>query len=427
MAEPEARRKLPWKMIAIAVLAMVQSVILWLMGLVMPDHGGDLSLYYRTSTALLRGELPYRDFHLEYPPFSLAAFLPPHLIAFGSHLSFDSYCNLFLVENVALAAGVLLLLVRIRSLWKGGGRPGPESLVAYSWMVLIVGALLPWRYDLFPTILSVIALCAMMAKRPGWAGIWLGAAIAAKLYPIVLVPIFCIFYLVSRQFREMRRMLLGAVAVVAATFLPFLALPAHETFSFITYNIDRGLQLESASSGIIMLAQAFGLTHVGTVSNYGAVHITSPWSAAFLRFLPVLFIASAAIICWLCYRKFREEQARTGLVSTSSIIAYSLAMLMAFVVENKVFSPQYVIWLIPFFALLPLRQLALGVAICAMTILIFPFNYGGLMAMDLPMVILLNVRNLAVLALAIWLAKGLREPIASQALDEEALAGSKMS
>lgn len=151
-----------------------------------------MSLYYRTSTALLRGEMPYRDFHLEYPPFSLAGFLPPHLMAFGSHLSFDQYCDLFLVENVALAAGILLLLVRARSLWRGVDRPSFTSLLAYSGMVLIVGALLPWRYDLFPTALTVLAVCAVMAKRPGWAGIWLGAAIAAKLYPIVLAPIFCI-------------------------------------------------------------------------------------------------------------------------------------------------------------------------------------------------------------------------------------------
>lgn len=201
-------------------------------------------------------------------------------------------------------------------------------------------------------------------------------------------------------------MLIGAAATVAVTFLPFLKLPLRETFSFITYNLDRGLQLESASSGIIMLAQAFGLTHVGTVSNYGAVHITSPWSAAFLHSLPILFLASTGVACWLCYRRFREEQARIGFVSSDSLVAYSLAMLMVFVAENKVFSPQYVIWLLPFFALLPARQRGLGIAICVMTILIFPFNYGRLMAMDLPMVILLNARNLVVAVLAVWLVIG---------------------
>ncbi len=104
-----------------------------------------------------------------------------------------------------------------------------------------------------------------------------------------------------------------------------------------------------------------------------------------------------------CLARFREEQAADGRVTSESLIAYSVAALLVFIVTNKVFSPQYVIWLLPLAPLLRLRQASALLAICVLTIVQFPFNYDHLLDMELLPVLLLNLRNLLVVALLLWL------------------------
>lgn len=41
----------------------------------------DVAIYRRAGEAILAGEVPYRDFFIEYPPGSLPAFVPPALFA----------------------------------------------------------------------------------------------------------------------------------------------------------------------------------------------------------------------------------------------------------------------------------------------------------------------------------------------------------
>ena len=46
-------------------------------GLLRGGHYGDVTLYAHDAKLVVAGKIPYRDFTLEYPPGSLAAFLPP--------------------------------------------------------------------------------------------------------------------------------------------------------------------------------------------------------------------------------------------------------------------------------------------------------------------------------------------------------------
>src|SRR5207249_2134955 len=122
-----------------------------------------------------------------------------------------------------------------------------------------------------------------------------------------------------------------------------------------------------------------------------------------------------------CLARFHEEQV-AGRVTSESLVAYSVAALLAFIATNKVFSPQYLIWLLPFAPLLRLRQASALLAICALTIVLFPFDYDHLLSMELLPVLLLNLRNLLVVALLVWLMVDRAPPSWRTALGRPVLA-----
>lgn len=78
-------------------------------------------------------------------------------------------------------------------------------------------------------------------------------------------------------------------------------------------------------------------------------------------------------------------------------------MLWAFVLVNKVFSPQYIVWLIPFVALAERRVMVLFFVIAALTIYVYPFHWQEFTAGRLVPVLALNVRNLLGIGLLVML------------------------
>jgi uncharacterized membrane protein len=361
-------------------------------------HAFDLSIYYLDSLQLLRGQLPYRDFALEYPPLALLPFALPRLVTFGLRIDFISYVWLFLIQNAIFSTLIALVIAQIRGLRAAG-----PALALYALLVVVSAPLLPWRYDLFPALLTVLALLYLLRQQPGWAGIWLGLGVAAKLYPAVLLPIFGAYYLASKNRPALLRLALGSAGALGATLLPFVLIAPGPLLSFLRYHELRGLQLESLPAGAIVLAHVLGMTPARIEFDYGALQVASPLAGDVLKWLPVVLLALFGAVLASCLARFREEQAAAGHVTSESLIAYSVAALLVFIVTNKVFSPQYVIWLLPFAPLLRLRQASALLAICALTIVQFPFNYSHLLDMELLPVLLLNLRNLLVVALLLWL------------------------
>jgi uncharacterized membrane protein len=388
--------------VVIGLLAFQLIVLLTVALVTLPGiaqwHALDLSIYYQDSLQLLLGQLPYRDFVLEYPPLALLPFALPRLVTFGVRLDFIGYVWLFLIENAIFSTLIALVIAQIRGLRAAG-----PALALYALLVAVTAPLLPWRYDLFPALLTALALLCVVRQRPGWAGIWLGLGVAAKLYPAVLLLVFGAYYLAGKNRPALLRLALGSAGALAATLLPFVLIAPGPLLSFLRYHELRGLQLESLPAGVIVLAHVLGITPARLEFNYGALHVASPLAGAVLSWLPVAFVVLFGVVLVSGMARFREEQAADGRVARESLVAYSVAALLAFIITNKVFSPQYVIWLLPFAPLLRLRQASALLAICALTIVLFPFNYDHLLDMELLPVLLLNLRNLLTAALLGWL------------------------
>lgn len=361
----------------------------------------DLVLYYESALKLLQGKLPYSDFPLEYPPLALLPMTLPQLVNFGQVLGFRGYVCLFWLENAIFTTLIALLLLQVRRYWQPKQRLW--VLKAYIILVTVITPLLPWRFDLFPALLTLLALVFILFERPTIAGIWLGLAIAAKLYPVVLLPIFGAYYFASRKYPSLIKLILGTLGATCIVMLPFALTAGGEMLSFLRYHQLRGLQVESLPAGILCLAHVLQLTKVNLVFNYGAFHLVSPLATPILKWLPLISILSFIGVISSCLSCFRREYKIKGTITAQNLVIYTIAVLLTFMIVGKVFSPQYIIWLLPFAPLLPARQFWLTAAIFAMSMLIFPVGYSFLLKLQPALVVLLNLRNLLVVVLLLWL------------------------
>jgi hypothetical protein len=396
-------RRLLWACLAAQVLTLLLMGLHTLNGPLLAFHIGDILYYYKAALHVLMGQLPYRDFEMAYPPLALVYFLAPHAVGLGMPLPPYLYACVFLGQSITLAVGIGLLLVRMAA--HGRANSPRAVLLFYTLLVLACAPLLPWRYDLFPIFLSVLALSCFGSQRPGWAGFWLGLGIAAKLYPVVLLPVFALAYLAARQRRALAALMLSCLGAASACFLPWVGVKPGVVFSFLTFHARRGLEIESLPAAALMLAHRLGLTDAGFVLNYGAVHLVSPLAPAIIHWLPLAYVlvGGAGYLC--CRIRFRQECTETGQVSAGTVAWFCVIALLGFILANKVFSTQYIFWLLPFAPLLPRRQAALlGVSV-GLTSLIYPWAWGGIMRMEMPALLLLNGRNALLLALWVWMLK----------------------
>lgn len=384
-------------------LAILPALLLLLRGLAelafYPARSQDLHLYQIYGKNVLHGEVPYQNFRMEYPPLAILDFVLPLLLAGGRSISFNTYSLLYLCQNVALCLALGLILRRMT----GEARTDKTAvplLAAFALAVLLEIVILPWRYDLFPATLTLLAFQALVTERAGWAGMWLGLGTAAKLYPIILLPVFGLFLLARREMRQTGILVAAALLSLAATALPFLVLAPHRLFSFMGYQAQRGLQIESLPGGLILLADKVTHRLTPLIFNFGSWNLVSPLSLPILRALPLLFVLLYAIALWRGWMCFQRSP------NAPAVLAYgTLTALLAFIAANKVFSPQYVIWLLPFLPLLPFRFYTLAMVVLIATALLFPILYPGLLALHWGQILLLNLRNAGLAVLLLWMLR----------------------
>jgi hypothetical protein len=238
---------------------------------------------------------------------------------------------------------------------------------------------------------------------------------------------------------------LGALAVRAALllgltvaiFLPFWFWDGPRCLGFFAFHRDRGLEIESLYSSLVLTFQGFGgppeVYHSHNSFNIRsslspALLAAAPWVAgAVLLAATVLLLAHAGKL--LARPAPKEEQARAIFAQAHPgfVTAYAALFLLLFVAANKVFSPQYLVWLLPFVCLLPVEGRRLGlflggfVFLALLTMLLFPILFfsdlvnrtagpDGSVILQGPTPLgasLLSVRNLLVVGLAVLLAREL--------------------
>jgi hypothetical protein len=118
------------------------------------------------------------------------------------------------------------------------------------------------------------------------------------------------------------------------------------------------------------------------------------------------FIAQVLLTLALAVGALRaalRDRREAGGVTRSTLVNFIVATLLVVILSNKVLSPQYLVWLLPFAALLPGPQAMLLVAASVLTTIEYPILFDELRAIDPFPVLVVNVRNAMLFALFVWI------------------------
>lgn len=298
-------------------------------------------------------------------------------------------------------------------LWTSYSR---AAAVYWSTFTFLIGALIWFRIDLLPAV-AVLAGLIWVNRRPIASGVSIAFGAATKLWPAMLIVPMLGPGLAAR-----RRTIGFAVAGGTLGIASLVCFGWDRSTSPLTWQADRGLQIESIVATVPMLRHAVGQPDLyrTELSSHNAWEIYGPQVDFWLRVADVAMLGTvllALLLGWLIAlngfglpgrRSLRTAEDTDPLRRTHAIVLAQLAIICAFIIANKTFSPQYVIWLggpLTVLVALPLtgksrtdaRWLGgMGLAIALLTHLVFPLNYAGLVAANSTVTdtILLVGRNL---------------------------------
>ena len=346
--------------------------------------------------------IPEYKKYFEYPPLVVAWFnLPNHFIDFSVLTSPNDYINQytyyfrilmlfidFLIFILVFNIGNKFLQVRdIHILFSG---------VIYIVSSQILFNLLYDRLDL--VLVAMILLCFYYQIRGHvfLSSFFISMGIFFKLVPLFLIPVWFIGWIPETVFNKTKLSwdknqwtlpVKASISVIAScTILLVLSLFVYgpKAFSFLKYHLDRGVQIESFYSTVIIVLGWFGLPYE-IVSSYGSQNVNSPMTHLFSTLSPFfIFIGIGYVIYWMIKNSQSTMSGKSNHISptiTRSIIMAKgyLFSLLIILITSKVLSTQYFIWPIPFVAVLfPFympKQLIPWVCILALTTLIFPYLY----------------------------------------------------
>ncbi|MCF0073284.1 hypothetical protein LZD49_22590 [Dyadobacter sp. CY261] len=354
------------------------------------EHIQDLKLYRNTAMKILDGEVPFRDFRLEYPILTLIPIVIPGILSKLAGGSFQSYVFWFVVQNLTL--GLMIATVIGKMDIQG------KALPRYFMAMLFFLPVFLFRFDPFPALLTILAIFCI-SNKPFFSGIWLMASVAAKLYAIVLVPVFVVYCLFNGGWGKLLWQFAGFICVCMAIVCCTRFVEMDQAFDFMHYHLLRGIQIESLAGGILLLLESAGIIGLDIEHTFGAMHLITPLSADILKLTsigtPICFVVMTAYLA----RSFYTASQRAGAVPHSWLIPAMAAQILLFILLNKVFSPQYMVWLLPLIPFCRFKAFLIFIIALMLTVMIFPGHYYSLVSKQLPMVVILNIRN----ALLIWL------------------------
>ena len=221
-------------------------------------------------------------------------------------------------DFVAVNAVLLLPLLLLATWLLAGAHPRRpwDAMGMVAAPALVLTGLVNW--DLLPVACVAGAFWAHARGRPVLVGVFVGLGAAAKLYPAFLLGAFLVVALRRRELRGFALTTAAALATWLLCNLPALLVHLEGWKGFWSFNSDRGADL-----GSLWLAAR----DQGWEADVGTVNTVS-------------LVAFAAICLGVLVLGLRARRP-----PRASQLAFLIVL--GFLVVNKVYSPQYVLWLLP--------------------------------------------------------------------------------
>jgi hypothetical protein len=268
------------------------------------------SLYFRDRLWL--HPAPYFDYKFEYP------------VITGGFVWVVSFIHSS-VATYTLASAALLVALGLAAVVLVNEYEGSKVWLLAAAPVLGLDAVLNW--DLLAIALTAAALLLYQRDRDGWAGGLLSLAVWAKLFPLLLLPLIVVARVRERRWRSLRNGLLSFGLVSAAVNLP--------------------VAIQHAARGGGLVARA-GWAYFYTFNErrrdmgglwwfFGWLH---PHAPEVNRLSGVLLaLALLAVLAAMLLGARRVPPGRL-------IAPGFLALLAWFVFINKIYSPQFGLWVV---------------------------------------------------------------------------------
>lgn len=284
-----------------------------------------------TAREVDKGKIPYFQARMEYPVLTGAAIWIEGSAArllFGKHANATHFLAIATLVNALLAGLVLWLFIKAgldnRRLWMWALAPPLILYVGHNW-------------DMVAVTLAVAAMLLARRNRLVEAAAMAGLGTAAKLWPVLMLPLLGLRALFEEQRSWMQRL-------IRASFLSAAAIGA-----WALVNLPVAWFAYENWSEFYRFSQERGGTAAGTWNVLVNMGWLFTWAQDQNRFAAILFMAGAAAIVGLGWQRHRAHL----WVLFSPVLAW-------FMLTNKVYSPQFDLWLYPMLLLTAPRLWPVG-------------------------------------------------------------------
>lgn len=287
-----------------------------------------------------------------------------------------------------------------------------NQAIPAGWWWLAFTFLMGWlgfaRVDGLTAPLVLVAL-AYGVKRPFVASVLLAIGTWVKVWPAAIM--LALFAVVKNR-------LLVVVAGIAAT-AGVVALAAAlgsvpKLLNFLTQQGDRGMQLEATftTPWLWLSVLNVGGSRMYMNTDINSMQVDGPGTATMSVLMQPLLVLAALLVAGLTFwalHNGKQHKVAGGVDRTELLLAGALTLATAFVVFNKVGSPQFMVWLGPAVAVglahswrewrVPAAML---IAIAVATYFIYPLFYDALSHNNPWMALVLTIRNVLLVVLFLW-------------------------
>ncbi|WP_106179155.1 glycosyltransferase family 87 protein [Prauserella shujinwangii] len=198
------------------------------------------------------------------------------------------------------------------------------------------------NFDTLSTAFAATGLLAWARRKPALAGLLFGLGAAVKLYPLFLLGPLLVLCLRAGRMRTWATTALVAAGTWTAVNLPFALFLRQGWAEFFRLNTERGMDPDSLYNVVSYFTGWAGFD--GRLMHGETPTVLNTVSGA-------LFLACCAGIAYLALRAPVRPR----------VAQLCFLVVAAFLLTNKVWSPQYSLWLVPLAVLaIPRWRLLLG-------------------------------------------------------------------